>query len=227
MKNAIVLGLRDQRSIALGIGEALSYSGARVIYGYQPRHSVSALSALPRGTVSFPLEVTDEKSMDDFVKRVSESAGNIDYFVHSIAFAKKEHLRGSFFTVDLEGWNLAMRVSAYSFLDLVRKISPHLNKGAGILTLTYKGSAVPARGYHLMGACKAALEACVRYLAYELPEFRINALSCPAITTSSSIAVEDIENQIDPSITIQDIGNSAVKILTYQYTGKIVRFEEL
>ncbi len=227
MAIAVVVGLRDTRSIAYGIGVQLAHQGITVIYGYQPRNKGSALPAAS-GTVAFPLEITDPISVENFVKQVT-SLGKIDYLVHSVAFARKEHLRASFFDVDLAGWNLAMQVSTYSFLDMVRRFAQYMHTNGSILTLSYRGSHEAVQGYHLMGACKAALESTAVYLAKELPHLRINCLVAPPVDTSAARAIEGFDALRDKGfVSNMDIGERAVEILLHEKeSGKIIKWERI
>lgn len=223
MAIAVVLGLRDTSSITYGIGVQLSHQGITVLYGYQPRNKGSALPAAG-GTVAFPLEITDPLSVDNFVKQVT-SLGKIDYLVHCIAFAKKEHLRGSFFDVDLAGWNLAMQVSTYSFIDIVRRLAPHMNAKGSILTMSYRGSREFVKGYHLMAACKAALESSVVYLSKELPHLRINCLIAPPVNTTAARAIEGFDALKNETMSNTDVGERAVEILIHEKeSGKVINW---
>ena len=60
-----------------------------------------------------------------------------------------------------------------------------MTDGGSILTLTYYGAEKVVPKYNVMGVAKAALEACVRYLAYDLgkQKIRVNAISAGPIKT--------------------------------------------
>jgi enoyl-[acyl-carrier protein] reductase I len=63
--------------------------------------------------------------------------------------------------------------------------------GASLLTLTYFGAEKVLPHYNAMGIAKAALEACVRYLAFDLgPQgIRVNAISAGPLRTLSSAGI--------------------------------------
>ena len=64
---------------------------------------------------------------------------------------------------------------------MTRAAEPLFEKAGGgsVVTMTYLGSERAMPGYNVMGVAKAALEACVRYLAADLgpKNVRINAIS--------------------------------------------------
>jgi enoyl-[acyl-carrier protein] reductase I len=70
---------------------------------------------------------------------------------------------------------------------LAHRAAPLFEKrgGGSIVTLTYLGGERVAPGYNVMGVAKAALEASVRYLAYDLgpKNIRVNAISAGPINT--------------------------------------------
>ncbi len=63
--------------------------------------------------------------------------------------------------------------------------------GGSILTLTYLGSQRVFPNYNVMGVAKAALEAAVRYLAYDLGprNIRVNAVSAGPIKTLAAAGI--------------------------------------
>src|SRR5690606_40880767 len=88
------------------------------------------------------------------------------------------------------------------------------------LTLTYLGSTRTLANYNVMGVAKASLEACVRYLAYNLgPEgTRVNAISAGPIKTLAAAGISNFRKMLDHvenyaplrrSVTIEDVGNAA------------------
>jgi enoyl-[acyl-carrier protein] reductase I len=104
------------------------------------------------------------------------------------------------------------------------------------LTLTYLGSERAVPGYNVMGVCKAALEACVRYLAAELGErnIRVNALSPGPIKTLAARGIPGFTKMLDimreraplrRSTTQEEVGKLAVVLLSdyaSAVTGEIV-----
>ncbi|HEY8240048.1 MAG TPA: SDR family oxidoreductase, partial [Kiritimatiellia bacterium] len=162
----------------------------------------------------------------------------LDILVHSIAYAELTDLGGEFIGVNRQGWNTAMEISAYSLVALSRAARPLMKAAGGgsILTVTFIGSRGVAPGYNVMGVAKAALEASVRYLAYDLgPEgIRVNAISAGPVETPSSMVVEDFKNSRDivsrsapllRNVEAEDVAQSALWLasdLSSGVTGAIL-----
>ncbi len=147
--------------------------------------------------------------------------GTIDALVHSIAFANKEDLAGKVYETSRSGFSVALDVSAYSLIALVQALRDRFNDGASIIALTYLGATRIVPNYNLMGIAKAALEAAIRYLAFDLGErgIRVNAISAGPIKTASARQVGgfsrilDVVPKVAPlrrNVTAEDIGNVAV-----------------
>jgi enoyl-[acyl-carrier protein] reductase I len=131
---------------------------------------------------------------------VDEQWGELDFLVHSLAYADTQDLSKPFSETLRDGFNKAMEISAYSLLPLAKGVIPMMRKrgGGSIVSMSFIGSTLAVPNYNVMGPAKAALESCTRYLARELgPEnIRINSLSPGAIRTLSSAGIKDISEMI-------------------------------
>jgi enoyl-[acyl-carrier protein] reductase I len=127
--------------------------------------------------------------------RVRERFGGLDMLVHAVAFAEREDLRDRFLNVSRANYARALEISSYSLVALARAAEPlmEMRGGGAILTLSYLGAVRAIPNYNVMGVAKAALEACVRYLALDLGSkgIRVNALSAGPARTLSSSAIRD------------------------------------
>jgi enoyl-[acyl-carrier protein] reductase I len=126
--------------------------------------------------------------MDAAFAEVEKQFGTLDFLVHSIAFADKEQLKGSFVeNTTREGFLSAMNISAYSFVDCSRRAARLMPNGGSIICMTYLGAERVIPNYNVMGVAKAALEASTRYVARDLgPQgIRVNAISAGAMRTLS------------------------------------------
>ena len=61
-----------------------------------------------------------------------------------------------------------MDISCHSFVRMAALAAPLMDQGGTLLTMSYYGASKVVPNYSVMGPVKAALEACARYLAYEL-----------------------------------------------------------
>jgi enoyl-[acyl-carrier protein] reductase I len=189
-KKGIVTGVANHQSIAWGIACQLAAQGAEIAFLHLPgmERRVEPLAASLGVKVLAAVDVTDDASMDAAFATVEKAFGKLDFFVHAIAFANKDELKGSFVdNTTREGFLRAMNISAFSFVDCARRASAMMSEGGSIITLTYMGSERAIPNYNTMGVAKAALEAAVRYAARDLGPrgIRVNALSPGAMKTLS------------------------------------------
>jgi len=195
-KHGLIVGVANKRSIAWAIAQAASAAGARLAVTYQGERleeNVRELSAALTDPLIMPCDVTDEAQMDQLFAGIEREFGGLDFVVHGAAYARKEDLTAPFVQTSREGFAMALDISAYSLIALSRRALPLLEKrgGGSILTLTYLGSERVFQNYNVMGVAKAALEACVRYLAADLgPKgIRVNAISAGPIKTLAAAGI--------------------------------------
>ena len=230
-KHALVLGVANQRSIAWAIAKRLADEGAMVAFTYQGERIEKNVRDLG-ATVDSPLVTECDVRSDDDVARVfAEVAetfgGGLDVLVHSVAFAAAEDLEGRFVDTPRDRFWLALDVSAYSLVACARAAEPLMETrgGGSILTMTYLGGERAVPHYNVMGVAKAALDASVRYLAWDLgfKSIRVNAISAGPVRTlaARSIAgfttMEEMFEQRAPlhrHIDAADCGAAAAYLLS-------------
>ena len=180
---------------------------------------------------------------EDAVKAVFDECekvyGKIDFVVHSVAFANKEDLMGEFIDTSLDGWNLALGVSAYSLVTISRCAKPVMNEGGSIFALTYLGSEMVVTNYNIMGVAKAALEASVRYLAYDLGKLgiRVNAISAGPVKTLAAKGISGFDKMLKSAVakspmhrnvSTDEIGKTGVYLasdLSTGVTGEVIHVD--
>lgn len=223
-KRALVTGVANRWSIATGIAKRLHEHGAALALTYQGervKDEVEKLAAELGGGPVIECDVSSDASLAAMRDALDARFGKIDTLVHCIAFANKEDLAGKVFDTSRPGFGLALDVSAYSLIGLVSALRDSLNDGASIMALTYLGATQIVPNYNLMGIAKAALEATVRYVAFDLGDrnIRVNAISAGPIKTASSRQVGgfskilDVVPKVAPlrrNVTAEDVGNVAV-----------------
>ncbi len=189
-KKGVVTGVANHQSIAFGIASQLAAQGAEMALLHLPgmERRVQPLADQLGVKTLAPVDVTDDAAMDAAFKVVAESLGDIDFFVHSIAFANKDELKGSFVdNTTREGFLRAMDISVFSFVDCARRAAALMPNGGSIVCMTYLGAERAIPNYNTMGVAKAGLEAATRYAARDLgPKgIRVNAISAGAMRTLS------------------------------------------
>ena len=173
--------------------------GARLAFNYVGeaiKKRVEPLSEELGGEFTFQCDVCDDGQIADAAALVKDNWGDLDILVHSVAFANREDLNGRFLDTSRDGFKLALEVSAFSLTALCRAFEPLLHDGSSVMTMTYHGSTQIIPGYNVMGVAKSALEASVRYLAYDLGPagVRVNAISPAPSKTLAASAVSSLKD---------------------------------
>lgn len=187
-KRGIIFGVANDRSIAWSIASVLAQSGAGLALTYQNdrlKDRVDQLADTLDEAITLPCDASDDDQIVKVFQQVAERFGEISFLVHSIAFANREDLAGRFSDTNREGFRLALEVSAFTLLPLVKHAAPLMKNGGSVLTMTFQASQRVYPGYNIMGTAKAALEHEVRQLAAEFGEqnIRVNAISAGPLDT--------------------------------------------
>lgn len=222
-KQALVVGVSNDRSIAWGIAQALHREGAQVAFSYQPIMESRArpLAESLGATFIEPLDLGSDEELGAFMEKLgAHTGGRLDILVHSVAYANREDLMGRFVDTSRAGFQMALEVSTYSLVALTRAALPLMSEDSSVLTMTYYGSEKVAPSYNVMGVAKAGLEACVRYLANDLgPQgIRVNAISAGPIRTLAASGIRGFRDYqkaftavapLRRHVTTDDVGNTA------------------
>ncbi|MEP6909556.1 MAG: enoyl-ACP reductase [Actinomycetota bacterium] len=196
-KRGLVLGVANKRSIAWAIARRLAEEGAELAFTYQGERIERSVRELA-DSVSSPLVTECDVRSDEDVTRVVKEAGEafggkFDLLVHSVAYAAAEDLEGRFTDTPRDRFWMALDVSAYSLVACACAAEPFMEAAGGgsILTMTYLGGERAVPHYNVMGVAKAALDASVRYLAWDLGQknVRVNAVSAGPVRTLAARSI--------------------------------------
>jgi enoyl-[acyl-carrier protein] reductase I len=224
-KQALVLGVANQRSLGWAIAESLGEAGCALAFTYQGerlQENVTQLASKYPGSLVMPCDVTIDQEIDDVFSRLARDAGRLDFLIHSVAFARREDLEGEFRKTSREGWHTALDISAYSLVALANRATPLLEKeGGSIVALTFQASQRVFPNYNVMGSAKAALENAVRQLAFEMgaSNIRVNAISAGPVPTLSARGISGFTSmtahhrEISPlrrNIEAREVGDAAL-----------------
>jgi enoyl-[acyl-carrier protein] reductase I len=200
-KTAVIFGLANKRSIAWAIAQKLHEAGWRLAITYQnerlEQEAKDLITDLP-GAAGFMCDVSSDEQIAKLFEELKSQYGVLHGIVHSVAFAPTEELKGEFVNTTREGFRIAHDISVYSLVAVARGAAPLMTVGGGIVTMTYYGAEKVVPKYNVMGVAKAALEASVRYLAYDLgPKgIRVNAISAGPIKTLAARAVAGLGDML-------------------------------
>lgn len=233
-KVAVIMGVANQRSLAWGVAEKLNAAGARLVFttvGEKFGETVASLTEGFEDRLLYECNVQDDAQVDDVFGRIAEDAGRIDMLVHSIAFANREDLSGSFVDTSREGFRTALEISAYSLVRTTQAALPHMRaRGGSIIAMSYLAAVRAVPKYNVMGTAKAALEQAVRQLAFELGEhaIRVNAISAGPVNTLSARGVRGFTDilglhreraPLKRNVTLDDVGGTALYLLSDLSSG--------
>jgi enoyl-[acyl-carrier protein] reductase I len=242
-KRVLVFGIANERSIAWSMAEAMHRHGARLILTYAGdllEKRVRPLGEIVEAELVVPCDVTDDEQVEQCFAQVRQKWDSFDVLIHAVAFANRDDLEGRMMDTSRAGFLKAMEVSAFSLPLLARHSAPFLQPRAGnIVTLTYYGAEKVITHYNVMGVAKAALEACVRYLAVDLGAdgIRVNAISAGPIKTLAAAGIRDFKKilaaveertPLHRNITQQDVANAGLYLcsdLASNVTGEIMHVD--
>lgn len=195
---ALVVGVANQHSIAYGCAKAFRELGADLAITYVNEKTKTYVEPLAKdlgAPIFMPLDVATPGMLEAVFDRIGTKWGQLDILLHSIAWAPKDDLRGGLLDCSAEGFKQAMDISCHSFVRMARLAAPLMKKGGTMFAMSYYGASKVVPNYNVMGPVKAALEACCRYLAYELGKrrIRVHAISPGPLKTRAASGLKDFD----------------------------------
>jgi enoyl-[acyl-carrier protein] reductase I len=239
-KKGLILGVANDHSIAWAVADQIMSEGGQCGFSHLPdrpdderqrnRRRVALLTdKADNAKFLVPLDVSSDENITAVMNTAKEEFGTIDFMLHSIAFASLDDLKGETIATSRDGFKMAMEISAYSLIAVCNAARSILAPGASVLTMTYFGGEKAVPGYNVMGICKAALDASVRYLAFDLgaQDVRVNAVSAGPVRTLAGrgAGVDDmlvLYEKMSPlgrNITHEEVGRSGAFLLSGASNG--------
>jgi len=228
-KKGVILGVANKKSIAYGIAKQCKAQGATIALTYLNNDFKKRIDPIAEELGSsdfvYPCDVSKPEEIKALKESLEKDLGQIDFIVHSIAFAPKEGLSGRFYDIGKDAFKIAMDISVYSLIEVTRELKPIMSDSCSILTLSYYGGVKYVPNYNLMGVAKAALEMTTKYLAEDLGKdgIRVNAISAGPIKTLAASGIGDFRfllkwNEahapMKKNVTIDEVGNSGMYLLS-------------
>ncbi len=227
-QKALVVGIANEHSIAYGCAKAFRRLGAELAVTYlneKARPFVEPLARQLEAKIFLPLDVQAPGQLDAVFEKIRLTWSKLDIALHSIAFAPKQDLQGGLLNCSAEGFALAMDISCHSFVRMARLAAPLMTEGGTLFAMTYYGANKVVPNYNVMGPVKAALEASVRYLAYELgPKgIRVHAISPGPVKTRAAGGLKDFDLMLNEAVAqspvhdlvdIDDVGVATAYLAT-------------
>jgi enoyl-[acyl-carrier protein] reductase I len=208
---ALIVGVANENSIAYGCARAFHQAGADLAITWLNDKARSYVEPLANGLgaeIKAPLNVSEPGQLEAVFGLIRERWGRLDSLVHSIAFAPKEDLQGGLLDCSAEGFAKAMDISCHSFVRMAKLAAPLMMEGGTMFAMTYYGATRVVPNYNVMGPVKAALEACCRYLAYELGPagIRVHAVSPGPLKTRAASGLKDFELMLNEAAAKSPLG---------------------
>ena len=201
-KTALIFGVANERSLAWAIARHLHAGGARLGFTYVGEaleRRVRPLAESVGADLILPCNVQNDAELDHVFTQAREKWGHLDSLIHSVAFANKEDLEGRFITTSRAGFMTAIDISAFSLIAMAKRAEALMEaRGGSIVTLSYYGAEKVVPNYNVMGVAKATLEACVRYLAWDMgpKKIRVNAISAGPVKTLAAAGIRDFRTML-------------------------------
>jgi len=186
-KAALVTG--GTRGLGREIALVLAEMGADVVVNYHADHrsaddTVAAVSALGRRAVAVAADLEDEEAVRGLVRSAVAELGRLDIVVaNAVSTSRKQLL-----DVTTRSFWRTMRMNVGHLLVAVQEARPYLGDGGRVIAITGACSTRHVPDNEVLGCAKAAMEAMVRQLAFELgPQgVTVNGVGLGLIDTASS-----------------------------------------
>lgn len=231
-KNGLVLGLANEQSIAAAVVQRLHGLGAKLVVSCLNDKAAKYARAVtdPLDVDLINCDVRNRTELESLVNRAIDKFGQLDFLVHSIAWAPIEDLHGRVIDSSREGFSEAMALSCHSFAEVAKLAAPHMSEGGSMVTMTYHGSAEVVPSYGIMGPVKSALESTVRYMAAELgsQNIRVHAVSPGPILTRAASGIAHFDDLMAMAkersplrrlVTIDEVANLTVFLCASESSG--------
>lgn len=227
-KRGLVTGIANADSIAWGCAKAFRALGAELAVTYlndKALRHVEPLAGQVEAPLLLPLDLMREGQLEAVFDSVAAEWGQLDFVLHSIAFAPRDDLHGRVTDCSREGFLQAMDVSCWSFIRMAKLAEPLMRNGGALFCMSYYGSQMVVEHYNMMGPVKAALESATRYLAAELgPQgIRVHAISPGPLKTRAASGIAEFDTLLDRAqskaparslVSIDDVGEATAWLAT-------------
>jgi enoyl-[acyl-carrier protein] reductase I len=229
-KNALIIGIRDEASICTAIATEIKRAGYTLYATYQDEStypSVSRVADQLNIEKIFPYDARNDEDLEAFTQAVREEGISLDLLVHGISYstASGAKLDMPLTEVSWEAFTDAIRVGAFSLVEVSGRLLDVFSEEASILAVTLRWSKVAVPRFNVVGATKAALESIIRGLAQSLgsaKKIRVNGISPGYVSTYSlskignSLEILERDKANSPlktNVRKEDVANLAVSIL--------------
>jgi enoyl-[acyl-carrier protein] reductase I len=224
----LIVGIANEQSLAYGCARHFRAAGADLAVTYLNAKAEPYVRPLGRtlgSEIVMPCDVTVPGQLEAVFEAITKQWGQLDFVLHSIAYARAEDLQARVIDCSADGFSFAMQVSVHSFLRMAKLAEPLMMSGGCLLAMSYYGADKVIAHYNVMGPVKAALEAAVRYMAVDLgpKKIRVNALSPGPVATRAASGIDHFDKLLELAakrapehslVTTDDVGALAAFLVS-------------
>ncbi|RSE82342.1 enoyl-ACP reductase FabI [Achromobacter denitrificans] len=227
-KRGLITGIANTDSIAWGCAKAFRALGAELAVTYLNEKALPHVEPLARqvdASLLLPMNLLNDGELESVFDCIETDWGQLDFVLHSVAFAPRADLHGRVTDCSRAGFLQAMDVSCWSFIRMAKLAEPLMPQGGALFCMSYYGSQMVVEHYNMMGPVKAALESATRYLAAELgPQgIRVHAISPGPLKTRAASGIAEFDALLDRAqskaparslVSIDDVGEATAWLAT-------------
>ena len=201
-KRLLITGVLTPQSIAFATAQVCQEQGAEVVltsFGRAMSLTEKSARRLPTPADVLEMNANDPAQVDAVRDDLSARWGQLDGFLHAIAFAPQDALGGNFLQTPWESVQTAFQTSAFSLKAIAAGMLPLMRERGGAIASLDFDATVAWPIYDWMGVCKAGLESVTRYLARDLGPhgIRVNTVSAGPLKTTAAKGIPGFEQIAD------------------------------
>ncbi len=229
-KNALIIGIRNHESVCSVIAAEIKRAGFNLYATYQDETTFEGVQQVAQSLgfkKIFKYDARKEEDLQAFIQAVKDEGIVLDILVHGISYstAADAKLNLRLTEVSWEEFTDAIRVGAFSLVEVSGGLLEVFSESASILTISLRWSKVAVPNFNVVCAAKAGLESVVRGLAQSLgkaAKIKVNGIS-PGFTPTFSLSkigpsldILEKEKERSPlktNVSKKDVADLAVSIL--------------
>jgi len=231
MKNVVVFGVANKKSVAFHIGRTLAEAGANVVYVVRSEDRRQSVSKLIGDGDLFVCDVEHDDQIAKVHAEIGAKYPQIDGLVHSIAFADYDGTVRPFHETTKDQFLRAVDISCFSFIALSNAFKDLLAEDASVITISISTTRMASENYGFMAPIKAALDSSLAFLTKSFSSFskvRFNAIASGLLKTSASAGIPGYVDaflyaeQVIPrhqAVQTQEVANLAAFLLSPRSSG--------
>src|SRR3546814_6599898 len=136
-RKGLVVGIANQHSLAWAAAEDFRNAGAELAITYlndRARPFVEPLAQELSASIFASCDVARPGQLEAVFEAIRKRWGRLDFLFHSIAWARKEDLRGRLTDCSAEGLAESMAISCHSLIRMAKLAEPLMDRGGSRMT---------------------------------------------------------------------------------------------